>query len=221
MMSDLHNKRMELFNKAGLYLVTSEVMSGGRTTREIVKAALLGGVKLIQLREKNMSGRELFKLAKDVRAMTDAVGALLVINDGLDIAMGVGADGVHLGQDDFPVAEARKLAPDMIIGSSSHDIEEAVIAEKQGASYVNIGPIYTTGTKVWTKEYLGVEGVLEISPVLKNIPFTVMGGIKKRHIPELLAAGARTIALVTAVTAADDPEEAAIRLLSIIKKESR
>ena len=215
-MNSLHDKRMGIFKQAGLYLVTSQVMSSGRTTREIVKAALLGGVKLIQLREKHIDGRELFELAKDVRAMTAAAGALLIINDGLDIAMGVGADGVHLGQGDFPIAEARKLAPDMIIGASSHDIEEAVNAESDGASYVNIGPIFTTGTKKWTKDYLGLEGLTEIAPVLKNVPFTVMGGIKKKHIPDLLAAGASTIALVTAVTAADDPELATRELLNEI-----
>ena len=215
-MSSLHEKRMDIFKRAGLYLVTSEVMSEGRTTREIVKAALLGGVKLIQLREKGLSGKELFELAKDVRAMTAAAGALLIINDGLDVAMGVGADGVHLGQDDFPLSEARRLVPDMILGSSSHDVKEAIAAEQEGASYVNIGPIFTTGTKVWTKDYLGIDGIKEIAPVLKNVPFTVMGGIKKKHIPELLEAGARTIALVTAVTAADDPEAATRELLNEI-----
>ena len=215
-MNSLHDERMEVFKRAGLYLVTSQVMSNGRTTRDVVKAALLGGVKLIQLREKDITGRELFELAKDVRGMTAAAGALLIINDGLDIAMGIGADGVHLGQDDFPVKEARKLAPDMIIGSSSHDISEAIKAENDGASYVNIGPIFTTGTKKWTKEYLGLEGLREISPVLKDVPFTVMGGIKKKHIPDLLSAGAKTIALVTAVTAADDPELATRELLNEI-----
>ncbi len=215
-MTSLHDKRMTVFKRAGLYLVTSEVMSNERTTREIVKAALLGGVKLIQLREKNMSGKDFFELAKDVRDMTEDAGALLIINDGLDIAMGVGADGVHLGQDDFPIAEARKLAPDMIIGASCHDVEEAIVAENDGASYVNIGPIFTTGTKEWTKEYLGIDGIKEIAPVLKSIPFTVMGGIKIKHIPELLDAGARTIALVTAVTAAEDPELATRELLNII-----
>ncbi len=152
------------------------------------------------MREKDISGRELFELARDVRAMTSDAGALLIINDGLDVAMGVGADGVHLGQDDFPVAEARKLAPGMIIGSSSHGIAEALKAESDGASYVNIGPLFTTGTKEWTKDYLGIAGIEEISPVLKEVPFTVMGGIKKNHIPDLLEAGARTIAVVTAVT---------------------
>ncbi len=216
-MSTLHDERMNRFKKAGLYFVTSQAMSSGRTTLEIVSAALRGGVKLIQLREKEMPAGELFSLAEEIRKITEEAGALLIINDRLDIAMGVGADGVHLGQDDFPVSAARKLAPDMIIGVSTHNVEEAKQAEQAGASYVNIGPIFVTGTKNWQGEYLGIKGIKEISEVLDNIPFTIMGGIKQKHIPELLQVGAETIALVTAITAAEDPEVATKMLLRKIK----
>ena len=215
-MSTLHDERMARFKKSGLYFVTSQAMSDGRTILEIVSAALRGGVKLIQLREKEMSAGELFLLAEKIRKITEEAGALLIINDRLDIAMGVGADGVHLGQDDFPVSAARKLAPDMIIGVSTHNVEEARLAEQAGASYVNIGPVFVTGTKNWQGEYLGIKGIKEISTVLNNIPFTVMGGIKQKHIPELLQVGAKTIALVTAITAAKDPEVATKMLLQEI-----
>lgn len=212
-MTTLHLDRMQRFQVAGLYLVTSQALSNGRTTLEIVKAALAGGVKLIQLREKEMALRDYVRLAGQVRALTFKAGCLLIINDRVDVALAVGADGVHLGQDDFPVPAARRLAPDLIIGASTHDVEEALRAQEEGASYVNIGPIYPTGTKVWEGAYLGIEGLRAIAAVTK-VPFTVMGGIKQHHFPDLLKAGVRTIALVTAVTAAPDPEAATRMLLN-------
>ena len=213
--TDKHNSRMERFVQAGLYLVTSATLSGGRSTRQIVTWALEGGTKLLQLREKALPGREFFELALDIRRMTSEAGALLLINDRLDIALAVEADGVHLGQDDLPIERARRIAPDLIIGASSHSVAEARQAEKLGASYVNIGPLFPTKTKEWTADFLGIEGLKAISPLV-SIPFTVMGGIKKEHIPALKAAGARTIALVTAVTQAPDPRQAAADLLAEI-----
>ncbi len=211
----IHNQRMEKFRRAGLYLVTSQVLSGGRSTQQIVKAALAGGVRLIQLREKDMPLPEFVRLAKKIRRMTKRAGALLIINDRLDVALVVGADGVHLGQDDLPVACARRIAPDLIIGASSHSAGEALAAQKAGASYVNIGPLFPTQTKKWDKKYLGIAKMKQISSRIK-IPFTVMGGIKAGHIPDLVRAGAETIAVVTAVTAAENPREAAKQLLSLI-----
>ncbi len=214
--SSRHDERMRRFEAAGLYLVTSQSLSAGRTTQDIVRAALAGGVKLIQLREKDMPLRQYVALAEDVRALTAQAGALLIINDRLDVALAVGADGVHLGQDDFPVSAARRLGPDLIIGASSHTIEEALQVQADGASYLNIGPIFTTGTKRWDGEFLGVEGLKRISRVTR-IPFTVMGGIKREHFSELVRAGARTIALVTAVTTAADPQQAAHDLLASLR----
>lgn len=215
-MSKLHDERLNRFRNAGLYLVTSQSLSAGRTTLDIVKAALVGGVRLIQLREKDMALRDYVTLAHEVRALTAAAGALLIVNDRLDVALAVGADGVHLGQDDFPIPEARRLAPDLLIGASTHSIEEALRAQDEGTSTINIGPIYPTGTKVWEGEFLGLEGLQSIARVA-TVPFTVMGGIKQSHIPGLLKAGARVIALVTAVTAAADPEAATRELLKTIQ----
>jgi thiamine-phosphate pyrophosphorylase len=171
----------------------------------------------MQLREKDLPVGELTTVAREARRLTTEAGSLLVINDDLQVALAVGADGVHLGREDFPVAEARKMAPDLIVGASSHSVEEALDAQKQGASYVNIGPLFPTKTKAWGGEFLGLEGLRQIAPVV-SIPFTVMGGIKKEHIRDLVAAGARTIAVVTAVTAAPDPEQAARDLLAEIRK---
>ncbi len=214
-MSHLHDIRMQKFRQAGVYLVTSGSMSAGRGTLEIIKHALAGGVRLVQLREKNLPLTELLPMAVSARKMTSDAGALLIINDQVDLARDVGADGVHLGQDDFPVRDARKLAPEMIIGASTHSVAEAVQAQNDGASYVNIGPLFPTATKKWQGEFLGMEGLKRISAAVQ-VPFTVMGGIKKCHIPDLKAAGAKIIAVVTEITAAADPEEAARTLLSLM-----
>ncbi len=211
-----HEQRLQQFRQAGLYLVTSTEHSAGRSTEAIVQSALKAGVRLIQLREKGMAIRQLTALAAKLRSLTDRYDALLIINDRVDIALAVGADGVHLGIDDLPVAAARRLGPELILGASSHNVEEAADAERNGASYVNIGPLFPTGTKAWNHEFLGLEGLQRIAPQV-NIPFTVMGGIKIRHIPELTAAGARTIAVVTAVTAARDPGAAAGEFLTAIR----
>jgi len=181
-----------------------------------VSAALEAGIRLVQLREKELPLNKLLPLGRTIRQMTAEVDALLIVNDRIDVAMACGADGVHLGQDDFPVPEARRLAPDMIIGASSHCVAEAVAAQEQGASYVNIGPLFPTRTKMWEGEFLGLDGLAGISPLLR-VPFTVMGGIKKEHVGDLVRAGARTLAVVTAITAADDPGGAARDLLDAVR----
>jgi thiamine-phosphate pyrophosphorylase len=207
---------MDRFKVAGLYLVTSQSLSKGHTTLEIVRCAVLAGVKLIQLREKDMPLREYVDLARAVRELTRPYDCLMIVNDRVDVALAVEADGVHLGQSDLPISAARAIGPDLIIGASSHNIDEAVAAQAEGASYVNIGPIFPTQTKEWNDDYLGLDGLREIAVHVK-IPFTVMGGIKKEHIAELCSAGAQTIALVTAVTAAINPERAARELLEEIQ----
>ena len=216
----VHDRRMRIFKRAGLYLVTSETLSRGRTTVAIVRQALKAGVRLVQLREKDMPLSRLMPLARAIRRMTARAGALLIINDRLDLALAVGADGVHLGQDDLPLAEARRIAPDMVIGASTHSLREALAAQRTGASYVNIGPIFPTTTKKWDKNFLGIRKMRAIAGRLK-IPFTVMGGIKEEHIPALAKAGVKTIAVVTAVTAANDPGRAATGMLRMIREKRR
>jgi len=210
-----HDERMRRFRTAGLYLVTSQELSRGRSTLEIVLSALPAGVRLIQLREKNMPLAQYVELARKVRKLTAAYDCLLIINDRVDVALAVGADGVHLGLEDLPIDAARAIAPDLIIGASSHNVEEAQAAQAAGASYMNIGPLFPTNTKNWTDDYPGLDGMRETAAAI-DIPFTVMGGIKKEHIAELRAAGAETIALVTAVTAAPNPQAAARELLDEI-----
>jgi thiamine-phosphate pyrophosphorylase len=215
---DKHTERMERFRAAGLYLVTSETLSEGRTTLEIVRHALDGGVRLIQLREKEKTTRELLYLAGLVRKACDEYGALLIINDRVDIALSVGADGVHLGNDDLPPSAVRKLFPDGIIGVSTHSQDEARQLASSHASYFNIGPIFPTKTKKWEEAFLGAEKVAPIA-ACSSLPFTVMGGINRSNIREVVRAGARTVAVVTAITKAKDPAAECRRLLEIIKSE--
>ncbi len=215
-MNSFHDMRMKKFRKAGIYFVTSELVSEGRATLDIIKAALEGGINLIQLREKDIPVNSFINLALEARKLTAAYDALLIVNDRPDVAMASGADGVHLGQNDFPLAKARRLAPDLIIGASTHTVKEAEEAEAEGASYINIGPIFETGTKKWDEDFIGLEGIKKIASAV-NIPFTVMGGIKKEHIPELRDAGAQAIALITAITGAANPTTAAEELLAAFR----
>lgn len=212
-----HDSRMRFFREAVLYLVTSQEVSRGRKTLDVVRRALAGGVRLVQLREKGMCDADLFGLALEMRDITSNAGALLIINDRVDVALACGADGVHLGRGDLPVDAARRIAPDFVIGASAHSVAEVLDAQQKGASYVNIGPIFPTKTKeIHAGGFLGLKGLREMSAVA-TIPFTVMGGIKKEHIADLVGEGARTIAVVSAVTMAADPEQAASELLGEIR----
>jgi thiamine-phosphate pyrophosphorylase len=204
-------ERFELFRMIDLYPVTSREFSAGRASIEILDGILAGGAKIVQLREKGMPMGELFDLAVAFRERTRAAGALLIINDHLKLAVAVGADGVHLGQQDLPLPAARRLAPHLLLGKSTHNLAQALEAEAQGTDYVNIGPIFPTGTKSEHKVFLGPAAITEIGPRL-SIPFTVMGGINEHNLDEVLAAGARRIAVVTAVTQAPDIAAAVRRL---------
>ena len=156
------------------------------------------------------------ELAAAARELINRYDGLFIVNDDLDVAVAAGADGVHLGQQDLPVAAARRVAPDLIIGASSHTREEFLNAQAAGASYINIGPLFPTKTKEWLGDYLGIDGMRTIAQVA-TVPFTVMGGIKTEHIPDLVAAGAQTIALVTAISAQPSPRDAATALLAQIE----
>ena len=203
-----HAERMRRFLESDLYVVITTEFCAGRPALEILEQCLAAGVSLIQLREKHMETRPLYELACAFRKKTREASALLIVDDRLDIALAVDADGVHLGQQDLPHEVARRLAPEMIIGASTHSLEQALAAQAAGASYVNIGPIFPTRTKEKTAAPLTPEAVRRIAPHLR-IPFTCMGGITRDNIGELLDAGARHIAVVTAVTAAESPELAA------------
>lgn len=200
-------KRKALFDKIDIYPVTCEKLSSGRSDAEVLGGIAAGGASIVQLREKGLCERDFFHLAEIFRDRTAKAGMLLIINDRVDVAIAVGADGVHLGQEDFPVPAARKIAPELLIGASSHNLEEALRAQEEGADYVNIGPIFPTGTKEGIEHFLGPGAIGEIAPKLR-IPFTVMGGIKEANVGEVIAMGARKVAVVTAITQAPDIAQA-------------
>jgi len=209
-------ERLALFHEVDVYPVTSQASSAGRSSLEVLDAVIRGGARIVQLREKELGDREMFELAAAFRERTARAGMLLVIDDRVDVALAVGADGVHLGLEDLPVAEARRLAPELIVGASTHSAAEAVLAQRQGADTVNVGPIYPTATKPSATRFLGLEGLRDVIPHLR-VPWSVMGGIKHEHVSDLVASGARHIAVVTAITAAPDPEEATRRFVRAIE----
>ena len=209
-------ERKARFEQVDLYPVTCAALSEGRDDLFILDKIIEGGAKIVQLREKELSKRAFFDLARAFRKRCAEAGILFMVNDHVDVALAVGADGVHLGQEDLPLSAARRLAPELLIGVSTHDREQALAAWRDGADYYNIGPIYPTDTKAEAREFLGPEAVQAIARDIP-LPFTVMGGIKEHNLAPLLAAGARRIAVVTAVTRAPDPAEAVRRLMARIR----
>ena len=195
--------RIKLFQQVDVYPVTCEGLSEGRSNLEVLEAVIQGGSKIIQLREKEYSKRDLYNLALKFREITSRAGLLLIINDHVDVALAVEADGVHLGQEDLPVQVARKLLPELLIGTSTHSLDQALEAEKNGADYINIGPIFATKTKQGVGAFLGPEAISEISSQIK-VPYTVMGGINEDNIEQVLAKGARRVAMISAITKAAD-----------------
>ena len=197
-------ERADAFKKASVYPVVTTDFCAGRKPLDVVRSILEGGAKVVQVREKTMSDRDYLELLKAARKLTNEFGALLIADDRLDAALLADADGVHLGQDDLPCAEARKIAQELLIGVSTHNRDELLAAQRDGCSYLNIGPIFPTGTKSLPMNPLGTEMLSELVPQVK-VPFSVMGGIKISHLKQLHSLGCRHIAAVTAFTQAENP----------------
>ena len=195
-----------MFRQVDVYPVTCERLSAGRSNLEVLKGVIQGGAKIIQLREKEYHARDLYHLGLKFREITTAAGILLIINDQVDIALAVGADGVHLGQEDLPLQVARRLAPELLIGASTHSVEQALQAQKDGADYINVGPIFPTETKKEADNFLGPDAIPRICQHI-TLPFTVMGGINESNIDQILTTGAQRVAMVTAITKANNISE--------------
>ena len=199
-----------------LYLVTDRWLARGRSTLEIVKAAVSGGVTCIQLREKACSTREFIAQALAIKTFLGTRKIPLIINDRLDVALAVEADGVHLGQSDMPLEMAQKIAgPSMLIGISAESVQDAIAAENGGADYLGISPIYATPTKTDTAPPLGLPGLREIKKRV-HIPLVGIGGLNASNAAEVIRNGADGVAVVSAIVAADEPETAAKHLKQII-----
>ncbi len=211
----LYDRLMIDFN---LYLITDRTQTAGRELPAVVADALAGGVRTIQLREKDLTARQQFELAVQLRSLTRKCGARLMINERIDIALAVGADGVHIGADSLPVTAVRKmLGPDMLIGYSAHSVDEALQAECDGADFVTFGPVYHTPSKLKYGEPLGVSQLAAAVSALA-IPVFALGGVKKASIAEVMATGCRGAAMISEIIAAADPHKAAGLILEEIEK---
>ena len=197
-------ERLDAFQKTDVYPVISPEFCAGRDLLFILEEILKGGAGIVQIRVKNLPDRQLELLLKATRKVTEQYNALMIVNDRIDLALASGADGVHLGQDDLSVSEARKIAPELLIGTSTHNAEEIAQAQEEQCGYLNIGPIFRTGTKTLSMEPLGTDFLQAMIPSVR-CPFTVMGGIKHSHLPLLRSLGAKHIAAVTAFTEAQNP----------------
>jgi thiamine-phosphate pyrophosphorylase len=199
---------MEVISKlsawqAGLYPVITREFCRNGSSLETLKQVLQAGARMVQLREKDPEKDGILKMAALFREWTSQYGAWLIINDHIDIALACGADGVHLGQNDIPCRVAKRIAPALIVGISTHSLEEVLAAENDGADYINIGPVFKTNTKAATIAPLGIGKAIEISRNI-HIPFTVMGGIKEENLESLVSAGASRIAMITEITMSRD-----------------
>jgi thiamine-phosphate pyrophosphorylase len=196
-----------------LYLVTDRNQTGGRDLLWVLQQALDAGVKAIQLREKDLPGRDLFSLAEKVCKLCQAYNAALFINDRIDVALAVDAAGVQLSQTSLPVVTTRALlGPQKIIGASTHSLQEAREAEQNGADFVLFGPVYFTASKA---AYGAPQGLPALKTIVDNIslPVYAIGGIKPENIESTKKLGLRGVALISAIISAESPKEAAVKIL--------
>ena len=201
-----------------LYLITDRKQTRGRELLRVVEDALDGGVKAIQLREKDLGGRELYELAEQLKTVCSTHRAKLFINDRVDVALAVDADGVQLGSASMPVGAARALLGERkSIGASTHSLEEALVAERAGADFVLFGPVYFTPSKSAYGKPQGLEPLRGVVEKI-SIPVYAIGGIKPENIGAVKRAGASGAALISAVMAAEAPREAARELLRLLKE---
>lgn len=199
-----------------LYLITDRRGCAGRDLLAVVEESLKGGVKAVQLREKELSSRELYELSSKMRKLTVRYGAGLFINDRVDVALAVNADGVHLGNHSIPINTARKLVGEnMRIGVSCHSRESAIAAQDLGADFITYGPVFFTPSKAAYGPPVGVAGLVEATSLL-HIPVFAIGGINSRNTRQVLEAGAHGIALISALISIENPCEEAKTLISLL-----
>lgn len=192
-----------------LYLITDRNQTAGRPLLEAVEAALSGGVRAVQLREKDLPTAELYDLAWEIRALTSRYDARLLINERIDVALAVEADGVQLGINSLPVTAARRIAPDLLIGYSSHGVGEAVAAIAKGADFVTFGPVFPTPSKAAYGEPVGLAQLERVCNLPTGDLVFALGGVKQSNLSQVTAAGCYRVALISDILAAPDPAAAA------------
>jgi thiamine-phosphate pyrophosphorylase len=188
-----------------LVVITDRALAAPREVAQVVTAALAGGARAIQLRNKGDSARTLFEVGTELRAVTKQAGALLFVNDRVDVALAIEADGVHLGPDDPPVAAVRAIAPDsFLIGYSTDDPKVAREAIAAGADYIGCGAVYPTATKSDAGDVIGLRGLSEVAAAVTT-PVVAIGGITVERASDVAEAGASGMAVVGAIMQAPDP----------------
>jgi len=191
-----------------LHVLTDTVLQTRFSHVELARLAINGGADAIQFRQKSGSTREMIETAREMRKICAENGATFIVNDRVDVAIAAEADGVHLGQDDFPIPVARKLlGDDVIIGGSASTIEEARQCLLEGADYVGFGPVYPTTSKDDANPVTGIPILKQVVKAI-SLPIIVIGGVSAENVPEVMRAGAHGIAVISAVCCQDDPEKA-------------
>ena len=199
-----------------LYVILDGQASGGRRLDELLDAVLAGGCRIVQLREKTMPPAGLFLLAQALRRRCREAGALFIVNDRVDLALAVEADGAHVGQDDLPAREARRLLPPpMILGVSTHNADQAQRARDDGADYVAVGSMFPTGSKIGF-ELVGPELVRRVRADIP-VPLVAIGGITRDNLSQVIEAGADAVAVISAIGNARDPAAAVREFLETIR----
>lgn len=195
-----------------VYVITDSCLSAGRSTLDVVAQALAGGATCIQLREKDFTTEQLYYTAERLRELTRQKGVTFIVNDRLDVAMAVEADGVHLGREDLPLTVALRIMPSwMMLGATARNPEQAMQFQQAGAAYLGVGAVFATTTKGNTGKPIGLHGLKEVTQRVK-IPVVGIGGINARNAGEAIAAGAAGVAVVAAVVAAANITAAATEL---------
>lgn len=200
----------------GLYLITDRHLTGEKPLHDAVEEALKGGLKALQLREKDLGTRELLKLAYDLRRLCLKYDARFFINDRVDIAIAVDADGVHLGRESIPPYAVRRLSRRLIIGASAHSLSEAQQAEKDGADFITLGPIYPTASKLKYGKPIGLDALRVVCGQV-DIPVFGIGGINLDNTKSILNAGAAGVAVISAILAAKNIKSATSKILKQIE----
>ncbi|HEX7101850.1 MAG TPA: thiamine phosphate synthase [Nitrolancea sp.] len=203
------NWRERLPDSLRLYVLTDRRLSRGRSECEVVQAAIAGGATAIQLRWKSGSMREAVDIGRELKAICAQSDVLFVVNDRIDLALALDADCVHLGDEDLPLDDARQIVGDrMLIGYSPPTLEEAIDAERLGADYLGVGPVYGTTSKSDAGEAIGVERIAAVARAV-SIPIVGIGGITTGNATAVVRAGAAGVAVISSIVAADDVELAA------------
>jgi len=195
------------FELPRLYPITDRRLSGLSHAGQVARLCE-GGARLVQLREKHLPAREFYREAEEALGVARSFGAKLIVNDRADVALAVGADGVHLGQDDMPPEAARALlGGEAIIGFSTHSVGQAISAARLPVSYIAVGPVFATSSKERPDPVVGLEGVRRVREAIRSVPLVAIGGITVQTAPEVVEAGADSVAVIAALIATSDPAE--------------